>query len=116
MTLVKSKFFNIAIGIILVLLICFLLIKVAPILKVLADIIMTIIIPLCISVVFYYISRPFRELMERKKIPRIISITFIFILIYLCISFIIIFLWPYVEAQIASFTQESPKEKILELE
>lgn len=111
----KSKFFNVSIGIILVLAIIYLTIQIEPILNIVFAFITTILIPIIIAVVLYYVARPFREFMESKKIPRIISIILIFILIFLCISFIFIFIWPYISQQIVEFTA-TPKEKIKELE
>lgn len=111
----KSRFFNISIGIILVLAIIYLTIQIEPILNIVFAFATTLLYPIIIALVLYYVTRPFREFMEKKKVPRIVSILLIFILIYLCISFVIIFIWPYVSQQIVAFT-ETPKEKIKELE
>lgn len=110
----KSNFFKITTGTILLLTILYLVILLKPIFNVVLEFITTLLYPIIISVVLYYILRPLRQFLE-KRIPRIISILIIFLIIYICISFVIIFIWPYISQQIAEFSA-TPKEKIKELE
>jgi predicted PurR-regulated permease PerM len=111
----KNKFFKITTGIILLLLILYLAIQLKPILNLFYDFITTLLYPIMIAIVLYYVLRPLLQFMEKKRIPRILSIIIIFFIIYLFISFIIMFIWPYVSQQVSEFTA-TPKEKIKELE
>ena len=114
--LLNSKFFNTAVGIILVLLIIYLFILIEPFVNLLTAFATTLLFPIFIATVLYYVTRPFREYMEQKKIPRIISIILIFVAICLCLSFAIIFIWPYLSEQIDSLTAKSPSETLKKLE
>lgn len=111
----KNNYFKITTAIILFLAIIYLTILVKPVLNIFFEFITTLLYPIIISVVLYYISRPLRDYIESKKIPRIVAILIIFLIIYLFISFIIMFIWPYISQQIAEFSA-TPKEKLKELE
>lgn len=111
----KNDFFKITTGIIFLLTILYLVIQLKPILNVFIDFISVLLYPIIIAVVLYYILRPLRQFMEKKGIPRILAIIILFFIIYLCISFVIIFIWPYISQQISEFTA-TPKEKIKEIE
>lgn len=110
-----DKFLRITVSIILILTIIFLLIQIKPVLSVILDFVTTILYPLIIAIILYYVFRPLRNFMVKHKIPRILSVIIIFLLIYLAISIIIMFIWPLVAPQIAEFTS-TPKEKLAELE
>jgi len=111
----KQKFFKIATAIILVLLIVYLSMQILPIIQSIVSIILTLLLPTVFAGVLYYIFRPLRDFLENKKIPRTIAIILIFFVIALFLSFMIIFIWPFISQQITEFTT-TPKEKIKAVE
>jgi predicted PurR-regulated permease PerM len=111
----RKKFFKIATAIILILLIIHLMMQLSPIFDLIFSFIETILFPVLFAGVLYYILRPLCYFLEKKKIPRIVSILVIYFILILCFSFVIIFVWPYISEQITEFTS-TPTEKIKQME
>lgn len=111
----NSRFFKYSIGTILVLLIIYLCILLAPVINALLEFITTLLLPLLIGGVLFYILRPLRDLLEKNKIPRLYAIAIIYCALAIVIALITIYLWPFFSEQITSFSQ-SPAGKIQEVQ
>ena len=107
----ESRFFQIAIGTILVLLIILLAMYLLPLANFIFDIVKVILYPTIIALVLYYLLRPFRDFLEKRRFPRYISIAIIFSVLIYVITISLVFMWPHVSQQIEEF-RKSPKEKI----
>lgn len=111
----KKNFFKIATGIILVLLIILLTINILPVISTILNLATSILLPVIIAVVLYYVLRPLLRFLEQKRIPRILSLIFIYCLLFIFFGFVITFIWPTIGGQIAEFTS-TPHEKLQEVE
>ena len=115
MTPFKQKFFKIALGIIFILLIIYLSILISPIFTIPTQLLKILSWPIIISGIFYYVLRPFCRFLEKKKIPRFISILMIYSLVVLGFALIFTFIWPFISQQIAEFSA-FPTEKLQQVE
>lgn len=111
----KQRFFKISVAIILILLILYLSTLILPFLKSILSVIVTILLPTIFAWVFYYIFRPLRQYLEYRGVPRLAAIGIIFVIMALTLTFLIIFIWPFVSQQISEFAA-TPREKIEEVE
>ncbi len=111
----KSKFFKISIGILLVLVIIYLVFQILPFFFFTISIIKIILYPTMFAVIFYYLFRPLRDFLERYKFPRWLAILFVYLTCILFFVIVTIYIWPYLSKQITEFTS-TPKEKIEEIQ
>lgn len=105
----QTKFFIYTVGIIMVLTILYLILLLSPILNTIFEFIVTLVTPLFIGGLIFYIVRPIRDYLESKKIPRIYAIAFIYCLVLAVLALVLIYLWPFFKAQIEAFN-ESPEK------
>lgn len=112
---IKQKFFKISVGILIILLIIFLFIQLNPIFSFIFKFIETLLLPLIIAGVLYYILRPLCQFLERKQIPRVLSIGIIYLLFFGLVAFAITYIWPYISEQFSEL-YSFPKEKLKEFE
>ncbi len=110
----KNNFFNAGLGIIILLVIILLLTYITPILKSVVLLIATVLFPIVISYVFYYLLRPLRNFLE-KKIPRLFAIFLIFFSFVAFLFLAYVFISPFITLQVAEFIA-TPKEKMKEME
>lgn len=111
----KTRFFKISTAILLVLLIIYLGSSILPVIKSLLSLLLTLFLPTVFAVLLYYIFRPTRNFLEKKKVPTVVAILIIFLIIATILSIIILYIWPFISRQIGEFTLV-PKEKIKEVE
>lgn len=111
----KQRFFKISSAIILILLILYLCTLILPFLNAILSVVVTILLPTIFAWVFYYIFRPLRQWLEFRQVPRLLAISIIFVIIALILTFLVIFIWPFVSRQITEFAA-TPREKIEEVE
>lgn len=110
----KKKFFEYIVAIILILLTAWLLIQVRPIISPVFEFITTLLFPVLIAGLLYYILRPLRDYLEEKKVPRLLAIALIYLVLILCLAITIVYIWPYLADEINAFIA-SPTEKIEEI-
>jgi predicted PurR-regulated permease PerM len=103
------------VAIILILVILYLSILILPFFKIALSVVVTLLLPTVFAWVFYYIFRPLRQYLEYRGVPRIGAIGIIFVILAMILTFLIIFLWPFVSQQISEFAA-TPREKIEEVE
>lgn len=111
----RQKFFKITVGLLLILLIIYLIIQLKPLFILILSFIEALLFPTIIAGVLYYILRPFCEFLEKRKIPRILSISIIYLLFFVILTLTISFLWPFISQQLSEFSS-TPKEKLKEVE
>nr|WP_249869377.1 AI-2E family transporter [Oceanobacillus saliphilus] len=58
--------------------------------------------------IFYYLTKPVMLFLERRKVPRILSIILVFVLIIIVLSLFVIFIWPIARDQITNFVNTIP--------
>lgn len=111
----KQGLFKTGVTLLLFLLILFITIQVIPVLTKLFQYAIMILLPIIIAGVLYYILRPLRRRLEANRIPRYIAIIILYVLVFICMSLLITYLWPFVSSQIAGFIS-TPKEKLAAVE
>lgn len=110
----KKKFFEYIVAIILILLTAWLLIQVRPLIYPVFEFITTLLFPVLIAGLLYYVFRPLRDFLEEKKVPRLLAIALIYMCIIICIAVTIVFIWPFLSKEINAFI-EAPNQKIAEI-
>lgn len=111
----NKKFFKGCVSILLVLTIIFLGYQLFPLFASVVQFITTLLFPVIIAGLFYYIFRPIVHYFDTKKVPRYLSILLIYLGMIILLSIIIGAIWPYVGKQINEFSA-FPNEKIKEVE
>lgn len=111
----QKKFFKVSVAILLVLLIVFMSFQLFPLFQLFFQFVTTLFFPVFIAGIFYYIFRPIVRLFDRKKISRYLSLSVIYLSLFIIITLLISTVWPYIQKQIAEFSA-FPNEKIKEVE
>lgn len=111
----NKKFFKVSISILLVLLIAFVCFQLFPLFTLIFQFITTLLFPVIIAGVFYYIFRPIIQFLDKKNVPRYLSIILIYLFLIILISIIVSSVWPYIAKQINEFSNY-PNEKIKRVE
>ncbi|GGE73519.1 AI-2E family transporter [Priestia taiwanensis] len=104
----QSKFFRACYGILLVFLIVYLGTKIDFIFKPIVVLFNTIFFPLLIAGVLYYLFRPIVFFLEKKKIPRTLSILLIYIGAAALFTLLIITVFPILWKQITDLINQIP--------
>ncbi len=89
--------------------------QILPFFATFLGLISNLIFSIIIAQFLYYVSRPIRQFLEEKNVPRVVAIILIFIFLVLSIALVVMFIWPFLSEQINEFTT-TPKEKIKEVE
>ncbi|TSB46162.1 AI-2E family transporter [Alkalicoccobacillus porphyridii] len=103
----QSKYFKIGLGIALFLLIVYLASLVSFIFQPIAVLFQTLFAPIVIAGVFYYLLRPFVNLLS-KKIPRGLSILLVFLLLIGLITTSVLLIGPEIQKQTRSLIDNVP--------
>jgi predicted PurR-regulated permease PerM len=111
----RKKFFKVSASILLILAIIYLSIQVLPVVNYAIIFLTTLLFPVIIALVLYYAARPIRDFLEKKRAPRLLAIGFIFVLILIFISLIVMFIWPTVSQEVSEFS-DTPQEKLKAVE
>ncbi len=111
----NKKFFKISVSILLVLLIVFIGYQLFPLFQFIIKFILTLFLPVIVAGVFYYLFRPIVRFFDKKKISRYITIAFIYLFMFICLTIVISSIWPYIQKQISEFSA-FPNEKLKEME
>ncbi|MDQ0207953.1 AI-2E family transporter [Alkalicoccobacillus murimartini] len=117
----QSKSFRVGIGIALILLIIYLASLVSFIFEPISILVQTLFAPIAIAGVFYYLLRPFVNLLS-KKIPRALSILITFLALIGLVTGGVLMVGPEIQKQTSSFIDEVPtyidqgQEMILQLQ
>ncbi len=108
-------FFKWATAIILVLVILFLMIQLYPIIEVIIRFALALIFPLIAAGLLFYIFRPLRDWLEKRRVPRLGALLIIFTLLLLGLFLIVLYVWPFFYAEITEFV-ESPQYKLQQVQ
>lgn len=102
-----SRFFQYAVGTLLVLTIIFIFYQVAFLLKPFLDFISTLAAPVIISFLFYYLLRPIVYKLEEFRVPRYVSILVIYVIIAVLLVFFFAYIGPILGEQITAMANTS---------
>lgn len=102
------RFFKSGLGILLLLLILFMLSKVQYILQPVGVMITTILAPILIAGVLYYLLSPIVRLIMRAKVPKTLAILFVFLSFIGFLTGGIVFLYPIIQEQLLSLANYLP--------
>lgn len=111
----NKKLFKISITTLTIFLCVFMALQILPFFTTFLGLVSSLIFTVAIAQVLYYVARPLRQYLEKKGLPRILAIIIIFVLLCICLSLVVMFIWPFLSQQINEFTS-APKEKIKEVE
>lgn len=101
------RFFQYAVGTLLILTIIFIFYQVAFLLKPFFDFISTLAAPVIISFLFYYLLRPIVYGLEQYRIPRYVSILFIYVIAAVMLIFFFAYIGPILGEQITAMANTS---------
>ena len=104
----NSKFFRIGIGILLVFLIILVGSQISFVFRPVIVIISTLFFPFLIAGFLYFLLYPFVEWLQRKNIPRVVSIFCIYIIFFGLIALLIAILAPMLQREITRLIREAP--------
>jgi predicted PurR-regulated permease PerM len=109
-------FFQYAFGILLVLLIILVFYHVAIFLHPFFDFVSILFAPIVISLLFYYLLRPIVNFFEGYKVPRVVTITGIYLLLALAIILFVAYIGPILVKQVTALANVSAEawEKVTE--
>jgi predicted PurR-regulated permease PerM len=110
----NKDFFKYVTGVILILFILYLLLQLAPILKIIFEFFVTLISPLLLAGVFYYILRPLQTLLE-KKISKNYVIAIIYSVVILLLVIISLYIIPFINEQVVSLFSKTKMVDIKEI-
>ncbi|MBB6674494.1 AI-2E family transporter [Cohnella nanjingensis] len=105
----QGKYFRIGYGIIVVLLIIFLASKVNFIFRPFLTVIETLLLPMLLSVIMYYLLRPVVNLLEKQRLNRPLAIGIVYLALAALIVFIIMLIGPIFKSQIDSLMANLPE-------
>lgn len=111
----RKSFFKIIVCTLLILLIVYTSMQILPIIQDLFGFLSTLLFPLIIAVVLYYILRPLRDFLQRHGWPRFAAVVSSFCLLFILLGLVITFIWPYIGQQINEFAS-TPQAKLKQLE
>ncbi|CAM3642976.1 AI-2E family transporter [Mesobacillus zeae] len=104
----NSKYFRIGYGIIVFLVVILLASKVNFIFKPLGIFFQTLFLPFLISGVFYYLLRPIVNFLNSKKVPKALSIIFIYLVFIGLATLVILLVGPELQRQFRSLVENFP--------
>ncbi|WP_431088791.1 AI-2E family transporter [Paenibacillus sp. 8b26] len=103
-----NKFFKWCMGIIFVLIIIYLCTLVDFLFVPITSLISVVLLPLMMSVFFYYLLRPLVDLLERHKLNRSLAIILIYIAITAILAVFIVGIWPSIRNQMINLVDNAP--------
>jgi predicted PurR-regulated permease PerM len=89
--------------------------SILPIIHSVLSLLLTLFLPTLFAVLLYYVFRPVRVFLEKRKIPTVVAILFIFLALAGILSIIILYIWPFISEQIEEFSLV-PNAKIKDVE
>ncbi|WP_254901162.1 AI-2E family transporter [Tuberibacillus sp. Marseille-P3662] len=104
----RSRWFRIAIGIILFLVIIFLLDKTSYILRPLKVLISTLFLPFFIAGILFYLFRPIQVFLEKRSVPKKLSILIVFLAIIAVLSVFVGIAGPIIQEQFTRLINNFP--------
>jgi predicted PurR-regulated permease PerM len=104
----QTGFFRISLGIIFILLIIFLISIDSFIFRPIIMLFDILILPLTLSVFFYYLLRPIVNWLGNRGVNRGLSVVLIYLTFAAMFALFIILVWPTLQEQIANFVQNAP--------
>lgn len=107
--MMDKPFYRRCLGAIMVLTLIYLVHKVHFIFNPLVTLFKILIVPLTISGFLYYLLRPIVQYLEGKKMNRILSILFIYLMFSGIVTIFLMVVWPPLEKQITEFINNVPK-------
>lgn len=108
MGLTKERWFRIAIGVILFLVIIWLLNEVKFIFTPLVIFVQTLFLPFLIAGILFYLCRPLIQMLETWRFPRTLAILLIFLLIIALVVFVVSLIGPIVQQQSINLVKNIP--------
>ncbi|MDN4071021.1 AI-2E family transporter [Paenibacillus sp. FSL R5-0407] len=105
----EKPFYRRCLGAIMVLTIIYLVHKVHFIFNPISTLVQILIVPLTISGFLYYLLRPIVQFLESKKMNRILSILFIYLLFAGVVTIFLMVVWPPLQKQITEFINNVPQ-------
>ncbi|WP_110114624.1 AI-2E family transporter [Bacillus sp. CGMCC 1.16541] len=104
----QSKFFRYGVGLLLFLLIAFMLTKVEFILQPIGIMITTVLAPILIAGVLYYLLNPVVRVITKGKVPKTLAVLIVFLVFIALMSNVIAFLYPILKEQLISLGNYLP--------
>jgi len=105
----EKPFYRRCLGAIMLLTIIYLIHKVHFIFNPLVTLVQILIVPLTISGFLYYLLRPVVQYLESRKMNRMLSILFIYLLFAGVVTIFFMVVWPPLQKQITEFINNVPK-------
>lgn len=105
----QYKLFRAGVWILLLFLIIWVGIHISFIFIPLIILVQTIFVPLLLSGILFYLLRPIVDLLEKQKIPRLLSIVFIYLSFFGLLAFLAIFFGPVIKVQVEFLVQNAPQ-------
>lgn len=106
--LLQKPFYQISLGIIMVLTIILLLSKVSFIFVPVVTLVNILIVPVMLSGFLYYLLRPIVQFLERRRWNRMLSILTIYVLFAGVVTIFLIVVWPPLQRQVTEFVGNVP--------
>ncbi len=105
----KSKIFRAAIWILLIFLIILVGTQISFVFEPLVIIFQTLFIPFLIAGFLYFLFHPFVDLLEKKKIPRGLSILMIYAAFFLLIALLVVTIGPVLQGEFSRLLDDAPE-------
>ncbi|MCC3374752.1 AI-2E family transporter [Cohnella sp. REN36] len=105
----QGKYFRIGYGIIVVLLIILLASKVNFIFQPFLKVLETLLLPMLLSVIMYYLLRPIVNLLEKQRVNRSLAIAVVYLALAALVTFLIMLIGPIIRTQIDSLMDNLPE-------
>ncbi|WP_139490362.1 AI-2E family transporter [Brevibacillus dissolubilis] len=109
MDMTRTRFFRFAIYTILVLIIIYLIWLTRPILSVIWAIIGEVAVPFLVGLLVAYLLHPVIELLEKRKVPRLVAVLLIYLLFVLIITVALINAIPAFTTQLIELSDDLPR-------
>ncbi|MFC4103127.1 AI-2E family transporter [Paenibacillus xanthanilyticus] len=105
----NTRWFRLAYGTILLLLIIYLVAKVSFLFRPIATMFNILIVPFMLAGFFYYLLRPIVNYLTARKMNRFVAVLFIYLLLGAFLAIFFMSVWPALVAQIELFAEEAPQ-------
>ncbi|SDC92115.1 Predicted PurR-regulated permease PerM [Paenibacillus sp. UNCCL117] len=107
--MIQSRFLQVCLGIIAVLLIIFLTSKISFIFKPLFTTVNLLIVPFMLSGFFFYLLRPLVLFFEKQRMHKALSILLIYFVLAGSVVLFFILIWPTLQTQVQNFAESAPE-------
>ncbi|MFM1652460.1 AI-2E family transporter [Brevibacillus sp. B_LB10_24] len=105
----RGRFFSVAVGLIVLLVIVNLLWWIRPLLSHLYDLAKEILVPFLVGLIIAYLLHPIVSLLERRKVPRLIAVLLIYVLFVLTVVIALLNALPVFAGQLAELADDLPR-------